>query len=96
MISVKWEMGVQSCRTVPLTCGFQCYLWVDSVRIELDFQTSAGVLELPGVVGENPSHTLELDPGRIYLDAVGASCLSHFLILTFYLSSLLISYIISM
>ena len=29
----------QSCWTEPLTCGIWCYLWVESVRIELNYRT---------------------------------------------------------
>ena len=53
--------GLQSCRTKPLTCGICCYLWVDSVRIELNWGAPALCQRIAcWCVEPPPIHTLEL------------------------------------
>lgn len=41
----------QACGTEPVTCRIQYHLWVDGVRIELNYRTRAGVRELLVGVG---------------------------------------------
>lgn len=48
-LAFEMGFGKQSCGTEPLTCGIWCYLWIDSVRMELN----AGVQELLVGVGKN-------------------------------------------
>ena len=39
-LSIGVWSGEQSCGTEPLSCGIWCYLWVNSIRFELNCRTS--------------------------------------------------------
>lgn len=64
-------MGKQSRRTELLTCKIWCYLWVESVRIELNHKTSSWCWRIAWCIKH--THTQELSTELQHLIGVGGS-----------------------
>ena len=58
-LEISIQIGGQSYQTELLTCGIWCYLWVDSVRIELIARIHSWCQTIAAGVRGNP-HLLEL------------------------------------